>query len=312
VSSAWLKRVIGFGVAAAVLTFVVLKLRSMDWPAVADALAGYGTTAVLAAVGLALPAILACAAYDLIGRHATGHRLSVARTMLISFTGYFVSLNLGAIVGGLALRFRLYMPYDLKTATIAQVIALSILTNWSGFAVIAGIALLFGSPELVGRFGMATGLMRGLGVLCILIALGYFLACHFKGGQRLRLRKTEIRLPTSQVAAVQLALACTNWAFMGAIIAWLLPEVGWFSIMPVLMASAVAGIWSHVPGGIGVTESVFVTLLAGQAPEAQILAAVLLFRFIYYLIPLALALSAYAYLELTANRARKPVGVAGG
>lgn len=102
---------------------------------------------------------------------------------------------------------------------------------------------------------------------------------------------------------MQIGLSCTNWVSMAAVIAWLLPDVGWLAVMPVLMASAVAGIWSHVPGGLGVTEAVFLTLLAGHASEPELLAAVLLFRVAYYLIPLIAALGAYAFLELTSHRA---------
>jgi hypothetical protein len=91
---------------------------------------------------------LACAGFDLIGRHVTGHGLGVPRTSLISFTGYFFSLNLGALVGGLAFRYRLYMPYGLSGFTISQIIGLSVVTNWSGYVVIAGAVMAYQPPEL--------------------------------------------------------------------------------------------------------------------------------------------------------------------
>src|SRR5690606_11190253 len=105
-------------------------------------------TTVAIAFGLALPAYLSCAAFDLIGKHATGHGLSTVRTAIISFTGYFFSLNLGALVGGLAFRYRLYVPYGLPAMTISQIIGLSVVTNWSGYVLIAGAVMAWQPPEL--------------------------------------------------------------------------------------------------------------------------------------------------------------------
>jgi hypothetical protein len=74
--------------------------------------------------------------------------------------------------------------------------------------------------------------------------------------------------------------------------------------MPVLMMSAVAGIWSHIPSGLGVTEVVFLSLLGHLVPESRLLAAVLVFRITYYIVPFVLAALAYFYLEATTKRAR--------
>jgi hypothetical protein len=89
---------------------------------------------------------------------------------------------------------------------------------------------------------------------------------------------------------------------MGIVLTWLMPEpVGWLEVMPALMASAIAGIWSHVPGGLGVTEAVFVTMLGHRTAASEILAAVLIFRLMYYLIPFVLSTVCYVYLQFSAR-----------
>jgi uncharacterized membrane protein YbhN (UPF0104 family) len=297
----WLKRGLTFALAAVVLSLAGMKLAEVDWRATASAVASVSWPRLGAAISFALPALAACAAYDLIGRRVTGHDLSRPRTMLISFTGYFDSLNLGAIVGGLALRYRLYMPYGFRPLTIGQIIGLSVLTNWMGFVVIAGVVLAFDPPELLENF--APGLtLRLAGILCLLTAAGYLVFCHFRGNRTYEIRGTVVTVPTVPLGMIQLALASTNWAAMGAIIAWLLPTIGFSDVIPVLMASALAGIWSHVPGGLGVTEAVFVTLLGDRVPTSELVASVLIFRGIYYFVPLLVALGAYAWLESTASR----------
>jgi uncharacterized membrane protein YbhN (UPF0104 family) len=223
--------------------------------------------------------------------------------MLISYTGYYFSLNRGALVGGLAFRYRLYMPYGLSGMTISQVIGLSVITNWSGYLPIAGAVLAWQPPELPASWGVSDGVLRGTGVLLLAISAGYIAFCTARGGTTVRWRGSTLRLPTAGIAAIQIGLSAVSWGSIGAIIAWLLPgEVSWFTVMPVLMVSAIAGIWSHVPSGLGVVELVFVALLGHEVRESALLATVLVYRIIYYLVPFALAIASYAWLETTARR----------
>ncbi len=294
---------------AAVLAFVVLvaalvfqKARDMEWSKVLEALRSFNLATIATAFLLAIPAWLACAAFDLVGRHATGHKLPALRTALISFTGYFFSLNLGALVGGLAFRYRLYMPYGLAGMTISQVIGLSVVTNWSGYVLIAGAVLAYRPPELPPGWHVSGALLRATGVLLLLVAAAYIALCATRGGDTIELKGSKVRLPTIRIAAIQFALSVLSWGSIGAIITWLLQgEVTWFAVMPVLMISAIAGIWSHIPSGLGVTEVVFVSLLGHAVPESRLLAAVLAFRVVYYIVPFVIAALVYFYLEGTAE-----------
>ena len=298
----WLKRVATTALLLLVAWLVYRNAREMDWPAVWEGLKTYGPKSILIALVIALPGQLACAAFDLIGRHATGHKLSVARTMLISYTGYYFSLNLGALVGGLAFRYRLYVPHGFSALRISQIIGLSVLTNWLGYILIAGIVLSFRPPDLPGEWSPGVGVLRGIGFLFLAASVAYVVASVLRGGTRVRIRDTELTLPGLRLAPVQYALSLLSWGTIGAVLVWLMPgDIGWFTIMPVLMTSAIAGIWSHVPAGIGVTEVVFLAMLGGQAPESDILAALVVFRATYYLLPFAFAVLAYVYLEASAK-----------
>lgn len=301
---AWLKHVITAAVLAAVAWLIVRQAREMDWAAVGSALGDYGLLSVLLAMAIALPGQLACACFDLVGRHSTGHSLPVPRTMLISYTGYYFSLNLGALVGGLAFRYRLYVPYGFRALRISQIIGLSVLTNWLGYVLVAGIVLAYRPPALPDAWGPGEAVLRATGYGFLALSAAYVLLCVRKGGSRARFRDTELILPGWRLALVQYALSITSWGTIGAILAYLVPgDVSWFTIMPVLMVSALAGIWSHVPGGLGVTEVVFIAMLGGIVPKSDVLAALVVFRATYYLLPFAIAVAAYAWLEWTAQRA---------
>jgi len=299
----WIKRVALAAWLAAIAWLVVSRAGEIDWAQVREALVSFDAMTIGTGFALAVPAMLACASFDLIGRHATGHSLPIPRVMLISYTGYYFSLNLGALVGGLAFRYRLYMPYGLPGMTISQIIGLSVVTNWSGYLPIAGSVLAYRPPELPEAWGVGSAVLRGAGFLLLAISAGYVVFCAVRGGTTVRWKGSTLRLPTVGIAAVQIGLSIVSWCSIGAIIAWLLPgDVSWFTVMPVLMVSAIAGIWSHVPSGLGVVELVFVALLGHEIRQSALLAAVLVYRIIYYLAPFALAIASYAYLEATARR----------
>jgi uncharacterized membrane protein YbhN (UPF0104 family) len=226
--------------------------------------------------------------------------------MLISLAGYNFSLNLGALIGGLAFRYRLYAPYGLAPMTIAQIIGLSVLTNWSGYTLLAGLALAYGRPELPSGWGPGATVLRWVGIGLLVVTAAYLVLCATTGGTRVRWKGSELRLPKLRVAAVQFALSIASWSIIGALIVWLLPgDVGWLTVMPVLMIGSIAGVWSHIPGGLGVVEVVFVTLLGHRVDRNELLAALLVFRVLYYLTPFMVALAAYAYLALTSRSARR-------
>jgi uncharacterized membrane protein YbhN (UPF0104 family) len=77
-------------------------------------------------------------------------------------------------------------------------------------------------------------------------------------------------------------------------------------VLAVLLVGAVAGVITHVPAGLGVLEAVFVALLSDQMPQARLLGALLAYRAIYYLVPLALATLAYVLTEVRAKRRPRP------
>lgn len=298
----YVKRTVLVAWVAGIGWLVVVQARDMDWGQVLDALLSFDATRIIVGFALAIPAVLAAASFDLVGRHATGHDLPVGRVMLISYTGYYFSLNLGALVGGLAFRYRLYMPYGLSGMTISQIIGLSVLTNWSGYVPIAGAVLAWRPPDLPDEWGIGTAALRVTGVILLAITVAYVVFCALRGGSTVHWKDSALRLPTVGIAALQIGLSMVSWGSIGAIIAWLLPgDVSWFTVMPVLMVSAVAGIWSHVPSGLGVVELVFVALLGHEVRQSALLAAILVYRIIYYVVPFAVAIAAYVWLEATAR-----------
>ncbi len=110
---------------------------------------------------------------------------------------------------------------------------------------------------------------------------------------------------SARTAAAQTLLGAIDLMLMSAVIYVLLPtNIGtdFFAYLGVFAAALVAGVISHVPGGIGVFESVMLLGLP-EVPAASLLSAILMFRCIYYLVPLSLAAIVLAAYDLSLQHA---------
>jgi uncharacterized membrane protein YbhN (UPF0104 family) len=107
-----------------------------------------------------------------------------------------------------------------------------------------------------------------------------------------------VHLPEGRLAALQLGLSCLNWLLIAGVIHVLLQgRIEFATVLGVLLLAAVAGAIAHVPAGLGVLEAVFVALLASRRGQEDLLAALLAYRAIYYLAPLAIAIALFPVLD---------------
>ena len=97
---------------------------------------------------------------------------------------------------------------------------------------------------------------------------------------------------------MQIGVSSVNWLLIAGVLFLLLQrEIPYPTVLATLLVAAIAGVLTHVPAGLGVLEAVFVTLLSSNMATSGLLAALLAYRGIYYLVPLAIAAAAYLFLE---------------
>ncbi len=283
-----LGRVLTWAFFLLVLVLLARQARSIDWAAVGDSLARLPGAALMGAVLLACGSHALYASYELIGRHLTGHRVPARRALAIGAASYAFNLNLGSLVGGLALRYRLYARSGLKAAQAAQVIGASIATNWLGYLALAGMLLAWRPLDLPHTWRLDTAGLRWLGLAMLGCAAAYVLVCTVAPRRAWDWRGHRLTTPSARMALLQLALSMLNWMTIAAVL-WLLLQqrIDYPTVAAVLLVAAVAGVITHVPAGLGVLEAVFIALLAHRLAEAELLAALIAYRAIYYLAPLA-------------------------
>ena len=295
----WLTRGLAGAFFLVVAGLIVHQARSVDWPAVWQAVLALPARVLWAGAALALLSHFTYGSFEWIGRHLTHHRLGRATTLGIAMTSYAFTLNLGSVIGGVGVRYRLYSRRGIDPGTIGQVVTTSILTNWVGYLVLAAVVPWFWVPPAVFGWTATAAQWRVGGALLAVVALAYGVLCVVRGGRALELRGHGYPLPRWPLALWQVAVSCANWLLMGAALwAVLQSQVAYPAALATVMLGAVAGLVLRVPAGLGVLESVGVALLSTDAlSKTEVLAALLAYRALYYFVPLVLAALALAAQE---------------
>lgn len=310
------RQLIGFLLALALflgaLWLLQRELAHYDLAGIVAIARGYRLPTLATALGLTFTSYALLTLYDVLALHHVGHRLPYGKTALTSFVSYVTSHNLGLSgIGGTAVRYRLYSAFGLSTAEIAQVVAFCALTFWVGFLFLAGVFQSIAPVELPAALHAPLTDTRPLGLVCLGLALALAAACGWPG-LRLRWRSWSLASPGPRLLALQLALALLEWTVAASVLYVLLPREqapSFPAFASVFLAAQAAGMISHVPAGLGVFETIVLYLLPGPLGSPEIVAALLAYRVVYYLVPLCFG--AFAFLATEAGLRRAQLGELG-
>ena len=303
----WAKRALLVAFLTGVTWLMVQQARHIAWTEVMASVRAYSWATVLACSALAVTSLALYSCYDLLGRRYSGHQLPTLRVMLVNFISYVFNLNLGALIGGVAFRLRLYTRLGLHTGQITRIYSLSLVTNWLGYFLLAGSLFALHPLPLPPSWPIHRVGLQLLGAILLTGGLAYLLLCAFSKRRSWVWRGHSFALPSGRMAVLQAAMGMANWLLLGTLLDSLMPaNLDFASIMQVTLLAAVAGVLTHVPAGIGILEAVFVALLAHRAHTHQLLAALLAYRLMYYLAPMVLALLLYLLSEVFLKKPGSP------
>jgi len=240
-----------------------------------------------------LAAYAALAAYDGLALRHLRKKISWGFIAAASFTAYAIGHNIGAsIFSGAVVRYRAYSAKGLNAAEVGVLVAFCSFTFALGAILLSGVVLLI-EPSMVHRFfeDMPLWIPIASGILMLVLVALYILGSRLRF-KSIRFRNFRLQYPRMPVALRQLAVAPLELLGAAAIIYFALPEAGnpgFLLVLGIFLASFSAALVSHAPGGLGVLEVVFLLGLPDMKP-ADVIAALLVFRLFYLLIPLALSL----------------------
>jgi phosphatidylglycerol lysyltransferase len=241
--------------------------------------------------------------YDLLATRYIGRPLALGRVAFTSFLGYVSSFNFGALLGGTTVRYRLYSSWGLSSVEVAKVIAVLSLSSLVGLAGFAGIVFVINPLPIPDRLHLPFTTALPLGFL-LLGVVGLYVAVGFVQRKPIRLGGWQVVLPPPRVAACQIAIGSADLAVAAAVLYVLLPAtaaVGYLPFLGVFLLAIIVAVFSNVPGGLGVFELVVLVLMGPPDPHL-VLASLLAFRVIYYLLPLGVAGTLLAGHEILLHR----------
>lgn len=282
------------GITAVLLSGYLLyhEIRNLSFEDLTDSLAAIDNRGWLFAILATLGAYTALAWYDRIAIAHLGKSISWWFITLCSFTTYALAHNIGASVfSGALVRYRAYRSKGLSPQEIGILIVFCSLTFVLGTLLAAGIVLIL-RPELLERLvDGGPGLARLIGT-ALLVTIGLYVIGAWRQLRPWQLGKWRIEYPRLPIVKRQLIAAPLELACAAAIIYFALPaegNPGYLVILGIFLASFSLALLSHAPGGLGVLELTFLAALP-ELSTADVLAALIVFRVLYLLLPFTLAI----------------------
>ncbi len=233
-------------------------------------------------------------------------RLPWRTVALGAFTGYAFSNTVGmALVSGASIRYRIYVEAGLDGMDIAKIAAFCALAFGIGAHVVAAAGLALHPGLLADRLSLPVDVLRGVGLFGLALAAGVLLWLVPKS-RHIKLWKWQVNMPGWRLSLTQLAITVFDILFSVACLYVLLPagSVPFGTLVLVFVLAAALGVASHVPAGLGVFEAVMIAALGDHVPMAQLTVALVLFRIIYYLLPLSLAMLLLVWHEVRVAQGR--------
>lgn len=249
-------------------------------------------------IGLALlftgGSFLALSIYDVHALHFAGARLPYRLVALASFCAYAVGniAGFGPLTGG-SVRYRFYSPFDLEPEAIAKVVAYVAAAFGFGLAFVAGVGLTVSGPDLASLIGMPGATVRGIGLLMLAGVAAVLLFSAMRRGS-VTVFGRAVALPDVRDIVSQLVATSVDVACAAAVLYVLLPDgdISFPTVLAVFSVAIGAGVLSHLPGGVGIFETIVVGALGTRLPIDGVISALLLYRIIYYVVPLVVAVTA--------------------
>ncbi len=239
--------------------------------------------------------------YDTLALRYIRKRLSYRRSSLVAIISYGISNSVGfALLSGSAIRYRFYSAWGVSAVNIAHIISFCNLSFWLGLLAVGGIIFTFIPLEIPPQLNLPFISVFPLGVVFLLIITTYLAFSAFSK-KPLKIKNWVFPHLSFKLCLAQIFLTSFDWIFASAVLYVLLPvpkHISFISFFGIYLLAQITGIISNVPGGLGIFETVIITLLSPLIPASDLLGVLLAYRGIYYFIPLIVSLLIFCSYEL--------------
>ncbi len=307
-TTATLRRVLpavaGLVVFVGALEVLRVELRGVSWPDLTRDVAATPVPRLLLAVVLTAINYLTLTGYDLLAFRYVGRPAPAGRVARVSFLAYAISHNVGfSMLSGTSIRYRYYSRMGVTADELSRIVVSYSITFWLGLCTLGGVSLLV-MPPADGVLPVGVVWQRAAGGL-LLAAVVAYLGTSAVRRAPVTVGPVTVEVPPLALSLQQLAVSVIDWSLAAAVLFLLVPssDVSFLRFVGAYLFAVLAGLVSHVPGGVGVFEGLLVLSLAPDLTSGQLLPALVVYRAIYYLAPFAIALTVLAADELRQRRA---------
>jgi glycosyltransferase 2 family protein len=247
--------------------------------------------------------------YDLfalrtIGRPDIPYRIAA----LAGFTSYSIGHNIGAsVLTGGAVRYRIYSVWGLDAIAVAKICFVAGLTFWLGNATVLGLGISY-APQAASAIDQLPAWFNRAGAIVTLIVLATYIGWVWRRPRVIGRSGWQVTLPGGPLTLLQIGIGIVDLAFCALAMYMLVPDepnIGFVTLAVIFVSATLLGFASHAPGGIGVFDAAMLVAL-WQFDKEELLAGLLLFRLLYYVIPFALSLLILGARELMLWLAIRP------
>jgi phosphatidylglycerol lysyltransferase len=297
------------GLFALALWTIHRSVSAIKFSQIRHEITGIPGSLLLLALALTASSFLALAFQDYVALWSTGKRISFLRALLGSFIAQSVAHSTGfsILIGG-ALRCRYYMSEGLSFADTMKVQLSFSGTFGMATCILLGLSFLL-DPSLAAAQVpfLPADTVRVIGALLLAGPVVVFTWRSVHVGP-LRLLGRQIDMPDTRHLLPQTLLSLTDVSCMGAVLYVFMPpglHISYPALIGLFAVAMTIGVTSHVPGGLGVFEAT-VLFLVSPPPELlpALVSALVMFRFIYYFVPLVLGGLSVAVTEAARHRRR--------
>jgi uncharacterized membrane protein YbhN (UPF0104 family) len=300
------------GIAASLLIIalairtLVHTLRGVDTGVILTALTDIPAGHIAMAALCVVCAFFTLTFYDFFALRTIGKKHVPYRIAALSAVcSYSIGHNIGATVftGG-AIRFRIYSEHGLNAIDVAKICFLSGLTFWLGNLVVLGIGMAYHPAAASDMDLLPPELNRLVALACLGGIIAYFVWLT-TGKERRQLGQNGwmVKLPSARLTLVQVLIGVVDLTFCATAMYLLVPmqpHIDFMSLAVVFILATLLGFASHAPGSIGVFDAAMLVALPQYGRE-QLLATLLVFRVLYFVIPFSIAISIMGTRELWLN-----------
>lgn len=278
-----------FGIAA---FMIYIQLSKYEFDDIKESLLSIPHKNLMFAVLASFAGYVSLSIYDFLALKYIKKKLEAWKWIITGIIGFSVSNNAGhAIISGGSIRYRFYSRWGFSGNDIIKMVTFSGFTYlWACFFLI--ILGYFLTPN----HAFGEGSISGTTTLILTIGSALGLAIYFAAvlfyKKPLAIKGIEFPMPSLKMALAQVFIGGADIVLASLVLYASLihfVDISFDVFIGVFLVAQVIGVFSQVPGGLGVFESLFLYIIPGEHNQAALFGALIAYRIIYYLLPLLIS-----------------------